>query len=349
MDFGFDETQLAVDEAVRGVLSRQPAPADAWRILCDGGLHVLGFPEEYGGAGLGAVEVGIVARALGEVALTTPLLGTGIAGLVASRARAADVTDWCKGVLDGQVTAVSAGIAGGGDLPVTTADMGTQRHTITGRFAAAPHAEQARWLLAPTAGGPVLVDIDDRTATATPIECSLGTEQSDAHLDMQFELVDARCTALLPVRADRPDLYTDLYRAVFLSYASGLLSGALKLTAEHLGSRTQFGRPLATFQAASQEIADIYVLATALESVSLFCNWSIDNGGRAGTELDAALFLFAGEGRAAMQMCHHLHGGLGVDVTYPMHRYFSLAKDVVRHCGGERQNLRRLGTRCSSL
>ncbi|MET8872134.1 acyl-CoA dehydrogenase family protein [Nocardia sp. NPDC004604] len=347
MDFGFDETQFAVDEAVRGVLSREPTPADAWGMLCDGGLHMLGFPEEFGGAGLGAVEVGIVARALGEVALTTPLLGAGIAGLVASRSPSANITDWCKGVLDGKVTAVSAGIAGGGELPTTTADPGAQGQTITGRFAAAPHAQQARWLLAPTASGPVLVDIDDQTTTATAIECSLGTEQADAPVDIQFELADARCTTLLSVNADAQELYADLYRAVFLSYASGLLSGALKLTAEHLRSRTQFGRPLSTFQAASQEIADVYVLATALESVSLFCNWTVDNGGCASTELDAALFLFAAEGRAAMQMCHHLHGGLGVDVTYPMHRYFSLAKDVVRHCGGERQNLRRLGTRCS--
>ncbi|MCC3312938.1 acyl-CoA dehydrogenase family protein [Nocardia africana] len=349
MDFGFDETQLAVDEAVRGVLSREPASAAAWPLLCDAGLHILGFPEKFGGAGLGAVEVGSVARALGEAALATPVLGTSIAGLVASRAPAAMVADWCSGVLDGQVTAVSPGSAGGAELPAPKVVAGTQQPTISGRFAAAPRAEHAQWLLAPTTAGPVLVKVDARTATATSVESSLRTEQSDAPADVQFELTDARFTALWPECAHERDLYADLYRAVFLSYASGLLSGAVKLTASHLGSRTQFGRPLATFQAASQEIADIYVLATALESVSLFCNWSIDNGDRPSTELDAALFMFAGEGRAAMQMCHHLHGGLGVDVTYPMHRYFSLAKDVVRHCGGERHNLRRLGTRCSSL
>jgi len=348
MDFGFDDTQLAVDEAVRGVLSREPAAATAWQLLRDTGLHALGFPEEFGGAGLGAVEVGIVARALGEAALATPLLGTSIAGLVASRAPAAVVGDWCTGALTGHVTAVSPGGAGGAELPAPTAD-GTKEPAISGRFAAAPQAEDARWLVAPTTTGPVLVELDERNSTATVVETSLGTEQSDALADLRIDLTDARCAVLWPESAHGPDLYADLYRAVCLSYASGLLGGAVKLTAAHLGSRTQFGRPLATFQAVSQEIADIYVLATALESVSLFCNWSIDNGDRPSTELDAAFFLFAGEGRAAMQMCHHLHGGLGVDITYPMHRFFSLAKDVVRHCGGERHNLRRLGTRCSSL
>ncbi|MEU6560473.1 acyl-CoA dehydrogenase family protein [Nocardia nova] len=348
MDFGFDETQLAVDEAVRGVLSRDPDSAEAWRLLCEGDLHVLGFAEKFGGAGLGAVEIGIVARALGEAGLTTPFPGAGIAGLVAARAQDADIADWCEAVLDGQLTAVSVGMAGGGEPATAAVDSGTGRHTVVGRFAAAQHAVGAQWLLAPTVRGPVLVDLGEPTVTAIPIETSLGTEQPDAPADVEFELAGTPCEVLWPAPGSAR-IFDELHRAVFLSYASGLLSGALKLTAGHLGSRTQFGRPLATFQAASQEIADIYILATALESMSLYCNWTIDNGGSAGTGLDAALYFFAGEGRAAMQMCHHLHGGLGVDIGYPMHRYFSLAKDVVRHCGGERQNLRRLGTRCSSV
>lgn len=345
MDFGFDETQLAVREAVQGVLSREPASADAWQMLCDSGVHVLALPEDSGGAGLGAVEVGIVAQALGAAALATPFLGVGIAGMVASRATGADIGDWSKSIAEREVTAVSVRAAG---QSVTRARV-PEYSNVTGRFGAAQHAEEARWLLAPTAGGPVLVDVAQAGVAMAPVETSLRTEAPDAPVDGQFDLVDVPCTPLFAGRPDASELFADLHRAVFLSYASGLLKGALQLTADHLGTRKQFGRPLATFQAASQEIADIYVLATALESMSLYCNWTIDNGGSPGTELDAALFLFAGEGRAAMQMCHHLHGGLGVDVTYPMHRYFSSAKDVVRHCGGERQNLRRLGTRCSSV
>ncbi|MFE3446013.1 acyl-CoA dehydrogenase family protein [Nocardia sp. NPDC059180] len=343
MDFEFDETQLAVAEAVQGVLSRGPAQADAWGMLQDGGVHVLALPEERGGAGLGAVEVGIVAQALGEAALTTPFLGTGIAGLVASRSVGVDIDDWCKSIADGAVTAVSVRAAGQHEVPGSVSESSS----ITGVFGSAQHAEGARWLLAPTADGPVLIDLAQDGVAVTSVECSLGTEAPETPVDGRFELTDVRCTPLLTDCPDASGRFTDLYRAVFLSYASGLLKGALHLTADHLGTRKQFGRPLATFQAASQEIADIYVLSTALESVSLYSNWTIDSGGSPGAELDAALFMFAGEGRAAMQMCHHLHGGLGVDITYPMHRYFSAAKDVVRHCGGERQNLRRLGTRCS--
>lgn len=348
MDFSFDETQLAVEETVRGVLARDPASAQVWSMLQDAGLHVLSIPEEHAGAGLGAVEVGIVAQALGEAAVTSPFLDAGIAGLVASRAAGGiDIADWCKGIVCGDVTAVSARGSGRIGIPEAGPAEGDASVNIAGNFSAAQCAEDARWILVPTTTGPVLIDASQEGVTVVPIASSLRTEDPAAPIDCQFRLVDVRCTPLLPNNVDAADLFSDLHRTVFLSYASGLLKGALKLTADHLRGRTQFGRPLATFQAASQEIADIYVLSTALESTSLYCNWTIDNGGNASTELDAALFMFAREGRAAMQMCHHLHGGLGVDVTYPMHRYFSLAKDVVRHCGGERQNLRRLGTRCS--
>ncbi|MFI6042563.1 acyl-CoA dehydrogenase family protein [Nocardia sp. NPDC051321] len=345
MDFELDETQRAVHEAVHGVLSRGPVPATAWRMLQDSGVHALAIPERYGGAGLGAVEVGIVAQALGEAALNSPYVSAGIAAMVASRtATGVDIGDWCKGMADGELTAVSVRAAGQRGVP----ELAPESRRVTGRFGAAQHARDARWLVVPTTAGPALVDLAQDGVSMTPVHCSLGTETPDTPVDGQFELTEARCTPLFTGQPDALDLFEELHGAVFLSYASGLLKGALRLTADHLGARKQFGRPLATFQAAAQEIADIYVLATALESVALYCNWTIDNGGRPTTELAAALFMFAGEGRAAMQMCHHLHGGLGVDITYPMHRYFSSAKDVVRHCGGERHNLRRLGTRCSS-
>lgn len=348
MDFSFDETQLAVEETVRGALARGPSSAQVWSMLQDAGLHVLSIPEKHGGAGLGAVEIGIVAQALGEAGITSPFLGAGIAGLVASRtATGIDIDDWCKGIARGDVTAVSARAPGRMGIPETVPVDGDAFVNITGDFSAAHCADDARWLLAPTTTGPSLIDAAQQGITVVPITSSLGTEDLNAPVDCQFRFVDVRSKLMFSDRIDATDLFSDLHRTVFLSYASGLLKGALRLTADHLRNRTQFGRPLATFQAASQEVADIYVLSTALESTSLYCNWTLDNGGSASTELDAALFMFAGEGRAAMQMCHHLHGGLGVDVTYPMHRYFSLAKDVVRHCGGERQNLRRLGARCS--
>ncbi len=74
-----------------------------------------------------------------------------------------------------------------------------------------------------------------------------------------------------------------------------------------------------------------------------------DHRGRVDDDLDVLAYTVAAELPAAMQKCHHLHGGLGVDITHPMHRYYSQAKDLARWLGGESLRLDRLGARCSSI
>ncbi len=125
--------------------------------------------------------------------------------------------------------------------------------------------------------------------------------------------------------------------------ADGVLAGALALTAEHLRTRHQFGKPLATFQAVAQQIADVYVVARTVHLASCAASNGLDDD-----DLDIAAYWVATELPAALQTCHHLHGGLGVDITYPLHRYYAQAKDLARLVGGSALRLDRIGARCSS-
>src|SRR5213079_345728 len=95
-------------------------------------------------------------------------------------------------------------------------------------------------------------------------------------------------------------------------------------------SRQQFGRPLATFQAVAQQIADVAIAARTLHLATLSACWRLGTGRPAGADLDVAAHWLAEELPGALRTCHHLHGGLGLDVTYPLHRYSSLARDLVR-------------------
>jgi alkylation response protein AidB-like acyl-CoA dehydrogenase len=143
-----------------------------------------------------------------------------------------------------------------------------------------------------------------------------------------------------------------LYRIATASIgavADGLVSGAVDLTAAHVGSREQFGKPLATFQAVSQQIADAYVTSRTLHVAALSASWRVSEGLDAQSDLDVMAYWIAQEVPATMQVLHHLHGGLGVDVTYPLHRYYSTAKDLARLLGGASQRLDLVGARCSSI
>ena len=122
----------------------------------------------------------------------------------------------------------------------------------------------------------------------------------------------------------------------------------LALTAEHLRTREQFGRPLATFQAVAQQVADVYVIARTVHLAAVSTAWRLGSGLDADEDLAVAAYWLAAEVPKALQVCHHLHGGLGVDITYPLHRYYSQAKDLARSVGGAAHRLDRLGARCSS-
>jgi 3-oxo-4-pregnene-20-carboxyl-CoA dehydrogenase alpha subunit len=106
----------------------------------------------------------------------------------------------------------------------------------------------------------------------------------------------------------------------------------------------------------AQQIADLYVISRTLHAAALSANWALaqddsspDHQSRIDDDLDVLAYTVAAELPRAMQKCHHLHGGIGVDVTHSMHRYYSQAKDLARWLGGESLRLDRLGARCSSI
>jgi len=140
----------------------------------------------------------------------------------------------------------------------------------------------------------------------------------------------------------------DLYQLALAGaacLADGALAGALALTTAHVGTRQQFGRPLAAFQAVAQRIADVHIVSRTLHLAALSACWRLDTGREAGADLDVAAYWLAEQAPAALRACHHLHGGTGMDVSYPLHRYSAFVKDLVRLTGGADYRLARLGAR----
>ena len=92
----------------------------------------------------------------------------------------------------------------------------------------------------------------------------------------------------------------------------------------------------------------MYIASRTLHLATLSACWRLHAGLQAGDDLDVAAYWLADQAPAALMTCHHLHGGIGMDVSYPLHRYSSLVRDLVRFVGGAEYRLDRLGTRCSS-
>jgi 3-oxo-4-pregnene-20-carboxyl-CoA dehydrogenase alpha subunit len=136
---------------------------------------------------------------------------------------------------------------------------------------------------------------------------------------------------------------TDLALAGAVAAGDGALGGALELTTTHLRTRHQFDKPLAAFQAVAQQIADVYITARTVHLAAVSAAWRLGSGLDARADLDLAAYWLAHEAVPAVQTCHHLHGGLGVDRTYPLHRFSSALKDLTRVLGGATHRLDLLG------
>ena len=106
----------------------------------------------------------------------------------------------------------------------------------------------------------------------------------------------------------------------------GVLERALEMTAEYTQSRVQFGRPIGTFQAVRQRLADAYTDVLAVRLTMWQAAWQLAEGLPASTAIATAKFWAADAGHRVAHTAVHLHGGVGIDVSYPLHRYFTAAK-----------------------
>lgn len=346
MDFTRDETQEAVAQVAAGLLARDLDGDEMWQAFAAADLLTLALPERLGGEGLSVTDVGALLTEVGRSAALIPALATlgfGVLPIVAL-GTAAQQDELLSGAASGRT--FTAALAEPGEQfpspPSTVAVIDGDTYLVTGRVVAVPYASTAYRILVPTDAGVMLLAPDAEGVALTASPSASGSPEFSVTFD------GARGELL----ATGVDAVATLYRIALASIgavADGLLSGAVALAGEHLGTRHQFGKPLATFQAVAQQIADVYVTSRTLHVSALAASWRVSEGLDAGDDLDVMAYWIAAELPAAMQVLHHLHGGLGVDVTYPLHRYYSTAKDLARLVGGASYRLDLVGARCSSI
>jgi 3-oxo-4-pregnene-20-carboxyl-CoA dehydrogenase beta subunit len=367
MNFELGEVQRVIAASTADVLrGTEPGDGDAaWQSLAMAGLLALTLPGRMGGDDLGVLEAAVLLTEVGRQAADMPALATIMMGaLPVTRWGDRDLQERVLGGVGQGATVLTAAVREQSTvLPVVPAtvakleDAGTG--TVTGTKVGVPYAAQARWILVPAAlanGGPgrVVVVIDAQgpgvAATRTPV--SSGTPEYTVRLDAAPVAgvlgVEAGNETLWQAAARCEAAFDDLYLLAIAgaaAMADGAVAGALDLTATYIAGREQFGRPLATFQAVAGQAADIYIASRTLHLAALSACWRTGAGLDARSDIDVAAYWLATEAPAALWTCHQLHGGIGLDVEYPLHRYSAMVSDLVRSIGGAEYRLERLAAR----
>ena len=214
---------------------------------------------------------------------------------------------------------------------------------LSGTKIGVPYAGQADWIVVTTDGGVVVVPAaaDGVTLTKTPT-----ANGSDEYAVTFADVVVQESDVL--TGADAVHRVNQLVLASTGAFAAGLVAGALRLTADYVAKREQFGRPLSTFQTVAAQLAEVYIASRTISLAATSAIWRLSEERDADDDLDVLGYWLSSQAPPVMQTCHHLHGGMGMDITYPMNRYYSTIKDMTRLLGGPAHRLELVGATCTS-
>ncbi|WP_329410466.1 acyl-CoA/acyl-ACP dehydrogenase [Nocardia vinacea] len=358
IDFTFSEQQTAAADLAVAVYTDHAEPeqiraaegaAEAlnrplWNALASSGLLGIWIGEDAGGAGCGILELCAALQVQGRYVVHAPVLPSAVGGMFIDRfAPAALREQLLPGVVDGTVIIAPALGELGPYLP--TAPQATVSVTgdgaeVTGQKISVPCGEAATHFLVPVRrdDGTVLVGLLAREAphvTVTPVRTT--DRDHAAHVDM--------VGAPMVLIGDASSVEWLYQHCVVAACAVqlGVLEAATKAAAEYTSTRTQFGRPLTYFQTVLKRGADAYIDTRAVRVTMWYAAWQLAND-MDGAEAAAIAKWWASEaGHRTAHSTLYLHGGLGNDLTYPVHRYYLWAKQNDAALGGPTQQLERIG------
>jgi alkylation response protein AidB-like acyl-CoA dehydrogenase len=364
VDFTLTEEQQAAAEAARAAFADVapdggvPSPAvgiepvsadidrELWQRLTKSDLPGIALGEQYGGSGLDPVAWCLVLRESARVLARVPLLETGAAALAVQRHGSEEQRRrLLPEVVAGRLL---LGVAPHGRSGHEPADLSVRAEpasgddgrpdgwTLYGSQTAVPYAQVMDRVLVPAraAAGTLLLLVDPH-APGVELRRQVSA-RGELMAEMVFDGARALPSAQLGAPAPSGGNWLDVRGLLIVGTAAlclGLGEQILRITADYTGKREQFGHRVATFQAVAVQAADRYIDLRAMEATLWQAAWRIGLEDPAlpdrlplAADLATAKVWSAEGVRTIASTAQHLHGGIGADVDYPLHRYHAWAK-----------------------
>jgi alkylation response protein AidB-like acyl-CoA dehydrogenase len=367
MDFTFTEEQETIAKLARELFDRRAVPKrltqleagearhdDAlWKELAAVDLLGTALPEEVGGNGGGFVELGVLLAEVGWSVAPVPAYATLVLGAdpIARHGSPEQQRRFLPGVVAG-TRILSAGLQEPGRSdptnPSTTARRDGPNWRLDGTKELVPAAQLADTLVIPatTDDGDVglfLLATDTHGVEVRPV----ATTNREPHADVFLDGVIVSSESRLGHPGDGGKLIGSLHTRALVGLCAiqlGVSDRALRIAAGYTTGREQFGRPIGSFQAVQQRMADAFIDVEAIRWTTWHAAWQIAQGRPADRAARIAKFWAAEAGARVAATTQHVHGGIGIDTTYPLHRYFLWAKHNELNLGSATAQLARIGS-----
>jgi 3-oxocholest-4-en-26-oyl-CoA dehydrogenase beta subunit len=325
--------------------------AALWADLAGAGVLAAALPESLGGAGLGLLEQCSVLTEIGRAVAPVPYLASIVLGASAlARFGTADQQRrWAAPAGRGDLILTAALPEEDGDdprAPSASAGRVTGGWLLSGVKTTVPAAPLAGLLLVPAAtpeGVTVfLVAPGDRGVTTARQQVTSG--DSTGRVTLEGVTLGGDRVLGSPASGQEITDWLVAHGTVGLcALQLGVAERALEMTSAYAQSRVQFGKPIGGFQAVAQRLADAYIDVEAVRLTMWQAAWRLSAGLPCDTAVATAKFWAADAGHRVAHTAVHVHGGVGIDLGYPLHRYFVAAKHNEFALGGATAQLRRIG------
>jgi len=355
MDFALSEEQEMLKKSARDFLSAECPKSlirqieegelgyspELWKKMAGLGWMGLALPEKYGGAGLSLLDLAVLFEEFGRAAMTEPMFSTIALGALPILAwgteeqKKAFLPKVAAGELLLTMALAELGVNEDPKFITTRALTKDDGFLIHGTKLFVPYAHIADYLLvvARTKGVAgdkkgITVFIVDRKAQGISI-APLATIAADRQFEVKFDKVFVSSNYVLGSLHNALSLVRETLKKAAAIQCAVMLGGAqqeLEMTAEHTKNRVQFERPIGSFQAVQQKLADMFIDVNGARWTTYQAVWRLSEGLPADREVAIAkAFANIACERVAFG-AQQLHGGVGVDKEYDLHFYFRRAK-----------------------
>jgi len=366
MDFNLNDEEQAIHDLAGQILgdkstherlrdlagSDDRIDAEAWAALAEAGVLGAAIPEEHGGLGLGFLATAVALQQVGATASPVPLLATAVMGAMPivefgtesqRSAHLPSIADgslvvagafYEEGTIPSEPETVAVAEGDGyrldGVKPMVEAGLDAGLLLVPAKMA---DGSCAVFLVATDADGVSLTSVDVTTRRPVArVELSAVSVGADAMLG-DGTTAGADIVQWIELRA----------QAGMCMMMAGAARASIELAAVYTKERQQFDRPIATFQTVSNRAGDSYIDTEAITLTAWQAAWRIDQGLPAEDAVSIAKWWAADGGFRVVHAAVHVHGGVGVDRDYPLHRYFVMARQMELTLGNGEEHLAALG------
>jgi alkylation response protein AidB-like acyl-CoA dehydrogenase len=336
MQFGLSESQEFLKDSARKFFAGECPSAEMrrlmetdtaydaalWSKLTDQGYTGIIFPEEYGGVGLGKVELMLLMEESGRALLPGPFFSTVVlAGSVLDAvATPAGKKQYLGPICHGEVRSTVAILEATASWNLPDIQLSATNGKLTGQKFFVSDAAVADFLIVVARNGVFVVHSKAHGLKITPMS---GMDLTRKLYVVEFNNAPAEeigATTNLP-RA------FDVATAALSAELVGGMQRTLDITVEYAKTRKQFGKPIGMFQAVQHQCADMYLETESSRSAVYYAGWALEeNSADASTAVSIAKMYASDAARTVGNRGIQIHGGMGFTWENDLHLYYRRAK-----------------------